>query len=107
MKLLAKLTGVLAGTYLLVILCAYLFQDRLLFFPRPLSPSSRRALAEHAISFSHDGVELRGWIYRGEDPGNLPFVIYYGGNAAELSWFFRHFTRLPLSGFLLLNYRGY
>jgi pimeloyl-ACP methyl ester carboxylesterase len=107
MKLLINLTGVVAAVYVLMVVAVYLLQDRMLFFPSPLSPATRQALTDHAICFDHDGVELHGWIHRNEEPDGLPFLIYYGGNGAELSWHFPRFTELPVAGFLLVNYRGY
>jgi len=107
MKLLFNLAAILAAAYLLVTLAAFLLQDRLLFFPRPLAPATRQALADHAVRFEHDGVALHGWLHRAADPGGRPFVIYYGGNGEEVSWNFQRLRELPAAGFLLVNYRGY
>jgi pimeloyl-ACP methyl ester carboxylesterase len=107
MKFLFSLAGILAAAYLLITLAAFLLQGRLLFFPSPLSPETRRALADHAIRFDHDGVELHGWLVRNQEPDGRPFLIYYGGNGEELSWNVPRFTELPIAGVLLVNYRGY
>jgi uncharacterized protein len=107
MKLLLNLAAILAAAYVVITLAAFLLQDRLLFFPRPLAHQARQALAEHAIRFDHDGVELHGWLHRDEDAAGQPFLIYFGGNGEEVSWNFPRLADLPLAGFLLVNYRGY
>jgi pimeloyl-ACP methyl ester carboxylesterase len=107
MKILLTLAGALVAAYVLVTLAAFLLQDRLLFYPRPIAASMREALAGHAVRFAHDGVELHGWLHRQENAAGLPFLIYFGGNGEEVSWNFPRFAKLPVSGFLLVNYRGY
>ena len=107
MKALLNLIGVLAAIFVLVTLAAYLLQDRMLFFPNPLSSQTRKNLKDFEIRFDHDGIELCGWLYLKEGADGLPFVIYYGGNGEEISWNFKRFTELSVSGFLLVNYRGY
>jgi pimeloyl-ACP methyl ester carboxylesterase len=53
-----------------------------------------------------DGIKLRGWLVKGK--GSLtPIVIYFGGNAEEVSWLAdvaEHFAGWSL---LLVNFRGY
>jgi len=107
MKLLLSLAAILAAAYVVITLAAFLLQDRLLFFPRPLAPRAREALAEHAIRFDHDGVALHGWLHRDAKAAGEPFLIYFGGNGEEVSWNFPRLVELPLAGFLLVNYRGY
>jgi pimeloyl-ACP methyl ester carboxylesterase len=107
MKALLILIGVLAALFGLVILAAYLLQDRMLFFPSSLSAQTRKRLKEFEVCFDHDGIDLCGWLYRNRRADGLPFLVYYGGNGEEVSWNFERFTKLPVSGFLLVNYRGY
>ena len=78
MKLLLNLAAILAAAYAVITLAAFLFQDRLLFFPRPLAPRAREALAEHAVRFDHDGVALHGWLHREQEGAGRPFLIYFG-----------------------------
>ena len=107
MRLLLNALAVLATLWVLVSLGAYLLQDRLLFYPQPVSPSVRKRLADLQVRFERDGVELHGWLFRRPGAEGLPFLVYYGGNGEEVSWNFPGFAELPLSGFLLMNYRGY
>src|SRR5260370_15357277 len=82
-------------------------QDRMLFFPRPLGsrPAARPNVEEVSI-VAADGVKLRGWLVKG-DGAPAPLVIYFGGNAEEVSWLADvadHFVGWSL---LLVNFRGY
>src|SRR2546423_15422531 len=74
--------GVAVGVPLFV----WLFQERMLFFPRPLEsrPAPRPNVEEVSI-VAADGVKLRGWLVKG-DGAPAPLVIYFGGNAEEVSW---------------------
>jgi pimeloyl-ACP methyl ester carboxylesterase len=84
----------------------YLAQDSLLFFPQPLVGPPRVARPVEALAFEREeGVKLRGWLVRGAAP-RAPLVIYYGGNAEELSW--QMTEPWPADWSLaLVNYRGY
>jgi pimeloyl-ACP methyl ester carboxylesterase len=91
----------------------YLFQDRLLFFPQALEPGRREALARRAPVIEEvrvageDGVALHGWLARATGEGRRPLVIYFGGNAEEVSWILDDPDRPRDWGWLALNYRGY
>ena len=65
---------------------AWFAQERLIFFPQP--GASTIPLPAHAVPLevaAADGTPLRGWILRGAAPPS-PAVIYFGGNAEEVSW---------------------
>jgi pimeloyl-ACP methyl ester carboxylesterase len=50
-----------------------------------------------------DGTRLHAWHVRGE-----PLVMYFGGNAEEVSWMLDDAVRrAPGTGWLLVDYRGY
>jgi uncharacterized protein len=89
-------------------LLMYLAQDSLIFFPQPV-PEARRALiasqrpAESLFIEAADGTRLHAWYVKGE-----PLVIYFGGNAEEVSWMLDDAARrAPGTGWLLVDYRGY
>jgi pimeloyl-ACP methyl ester carboxylesterase len=93
----------LALVVLGVPLLMFLFQDRLLFFPQPLSDAQRAQLGEKEILLDAGGVRLQAWHIPGE-----PLVLYFGGNAEEVSWMLREARRhVPGAGWLLVSYRGY
>jgi hypothetical protein len=101
----------LAGTVLklaagaaLALLGLFLVQERMLFHPRP-GPQSVPG-ADSVFIHASDGTRLHAWHVKA-GPG-APLVLYFGGNAEEVSWMAaeaRH--RAPGVAWLLVDYRGY
>jgi pimeloyl-ACP methyl ester carboxylesterase len=89
-------------------LLMYLAQDSLIFHPQRLDEGRRTALARaRAVDsvFIHgaDGVRLHAWHVKGD-----PLILYFGGNAEEVSWMLDEAARrVPGVGWLLVDYRGY
>jgi pimeloyl-ACP methyl ester carboxylesterase len=93
-------------------LLMYLMQDRLLFFPQPMDAGRREAIgkqfafAKEVVIQSEGGQRLHAWFVPGEK--QKPLVLYFGGNAEEVSWMIEEArARVPGLGWLLVNYRGY
>jgi pimeloyl-ACP methyl ester carboxylesterase len=112
-KVLFALLSLAALFAVALCLLIYLQQERLLFHPQVLSEHDARAvekMAPRSERFelkSADGAYLRGWLVRGSAHGASPLVIYFGGNAEEISWLLPEFSRIPAYAALLVNYRGY
>ena len=89
-------------------LLLYLAQDSLIFFPQRLGESQRaqtasRSGVESVFTDAADGTRLHAWHVKGD-----PLVIYFGGNAEQVSWMLDHVAlRTPGVGWLLVDYRGY
>jgi len=93
-------------------LAVFLAQDRLIFFPQPLSDAQREAIqvrfpaAEQRFLEAPDGTRLHAWYVKG--PAGGPIVLYFGGNAEDVSRMLADASaRTPGSGWLLTSYRGY
>jgi pimeloyl-ACP methyl ester carboxylesterase len=86
---------------------AWLGQDRLVFFPQPLAATGHLpARAEPLEVVAADGTRLRGWMLRGTSvPAAV--VIYFGGNAEEVSWTVADDRWPDAWSIVALNYRGY
>ena len=84
----------------------YLAQDNLLFLPQPFVGPPRIARPVEPLGFGReDGVTVRGWFVKAPG-GPAPLVVYYGGNAEEVSW--QMAEPWPADWALaLVNYRGY
>lgn len=103
---------VVLGVALAVPLLLYFLQDQLIFYPQPLA-EQRRALiaqrfasAESLLIRAADGTRLHAWHLK-PAPG-APLVLYFGGNAEEVSWMMAHATQQTAgTGWLLVDYRGY
>ena len=60
------------------------FQERFLYFPKPVDAVNRVELAAHELSFTgDDGVKIAGWLIPKE--GAERGVFYLGGNALDIS----------------------
>lgn len=104
-----KLAGcVVLGFPLLI----YLFQERLIFFPQPLTQDPLKANTGAAIEAVElttvDQVRLRGWMVRASaTQAPAPVLIYFGGNAEEVSALASTGERYAGWSLLLVNFRGY
>jgi uncharacterized protein len=96
-----------------VCLLGYLAQDRLIFFPQALDERAALGIQQssprsEAFELAVDGgVRLRGWLVDGPSRRPYPLVMYFGGNAEEVSWLVSEFSRVRDWAALLVNYRGY
>src|SRR5207302_244523 len=98
---------IVLGVAIGVPLFMWFFQERMLFFPRPLAsrPAPRPNVEEVSIAAA-DGVKLWGWLVKG-DGTPAPLVIYFGGNAEEVSWLVDLADQFAGWSLLLVNFRGY
>ena len=92
-------------------LLMYFAQDSLIFHPQRLSEQQRASLAlrpsvQSVYMDAADGTRLHAWYLEGGRPSSL--VIYFGGNAEEVSWMLDQVPRhAPGVSWLLVDYRGY
>lgn len=103
--------AIVAALALGIPLLMFLGQDRLLFHPQPLS-QERRAdlLRRHAhvreLRLEADGQAIQAWYVPGT--ADAPLVLYFGGNAEDVSWMIdQAAAHAPGIAWLLVSYRGY
>ena len=104
-----KLAGCVALGFPVLI---YILQERLIFFPQPLTQDPLKANTGAAIEevslVTADKVTLRGWLVKAANTQTpAPVLIYFGGNAEEVSWLASTGSRYAGWSLLLVNYRGY
>jgi hypothetical protein len=105
--MIGSLLRILVGVVACALLLAWLFQERLIFFPQPLGSRPRpRPGLEHVTVVAGDGAVLRGWLASGRTKA-APLVIYFGGNAEEVSWLAGSVDDFAGWSLLFVNYRGY
>jgi fermentation-respiration switch protein FrsA (DUF1100 family) len=89
----------------------YFAQERMIFFPQPLAEDLRAAVrkaqpdAREIELATADGQRLQGWFV--PNGGRGAALIYFGGNAEEVSGLALEARELPGISFVLFNYRGY
>jgi uncharacterized protein len=104
--------GVLFGVFVVLSLIS-MFQEKLIFFPQPLSNEEAAAIAKmypHAESIAirtSDNVIIRGWFVKNSKLPAAPLIIYFGGNAEELSYLVHEAEKFDGWSLALINYRGY
>ena len=98
---------ILAPVLILGVLLLYFLQDAMIFFPQGVPLQDRELFAKYAFGIEYEGKQLRGWFVPGKVSWIRPLVVYYGGNAEEVSGNLRNLGRLAGGAYLFMNYRGY
>ncbi len=99
-----------AAIYLALSLALFVVQEKLIFHPTsspailPPPPPGWRSIALTLQSSDH--TDLSGWLLL-PPGGPAPLVLYFGGNAEEISWQRSYADRYGNAALLLVNYRGY
>lgn len=101
------------GVLVLLQVYMYLAQDGMIFMAQPLDDEIRNAVrrsrpdAEEITITTADGAQLRGWFVRNGKASTAPALIYFGGNAEEVSGLALDADELRGISLVLINYRGY
>jgi hypothetical protein len=101
---------VVLTVFVAVPLLAFLLQERLIFYPQPRSDAERQDIrqrfpkGQNVFAEAADGTKLHAWHLPG--PSGAPLVLYFGGNAEEVSWMLGA-NEAPGVSWLLVDYRGY
>ena len=105
--LLKLVAAVLVGVPLL----AFLLQERLIFYPQPLSDAARQDIglrnpkSQNVFAQAADGTRLHAWYLPGSP--EAPLILYFGGNAEAVAWMIGVGAVVPKASWLLVDYRGY
>ena len=88
----------------------YFKQDSFIFFPTGISKSKEFLLQQfshYEVNINHDGLNLHGWFINREMSSEHPLIIYYGGNAEDVSNNLFDLEKYEKESLLFMNYRGY
>ncbi len=106
-----KFAGLILGTYVIIVLFFFFFQEWFIFSPQPSPGDISRSMDEkevEAISVTTpDHVTLRGWYITDPEKQQSPLIIYFGGNAEEVSHMKNDAHKFDGFSLALMNYRGY
>ncbi|MFC1744883.1 alpha/beta hydrolase [Candidatus Riflebacteria bacterium] len=112
-KYLARLfVNILLMLVIMVYPFLYFFQESLIFISRSMDPGilqwAKSAHPDAEITFTTpDGIKLHGWLVKNSKAKQLPLVIYFGGNAEEVTGFLQFNNYFKDWALLLVNYRSY
>ena len=91
-------------------LVVYFAQDALIFYRQPIAEGRRAQIArlQPAVAdvflTAADGTRVHAWHVKSGEP----LVLYFGGNAEEVSWMIEAASaEAPGASWLLMDYRGY
>jgi len=90
--------------YFLIVAGVYFMQEKMLFFPASTPEGNQKHYKDIEWETEVEGIELKGWLL---NKGRKKLMIYYGGNAEELSYLITEFKGFQNFSVLLVNYRGY
>jgi pimeloyl-ACP methyl ester carboxylesterase len=103
---LVKLAGAAIAAFALLLAGC---QEKLIFYPQPAGAPPRKpatGVLEQVKVRTADGTTLAGWLAN-PTGRRAPLVIYFGGNAEEVSWMAGEAQRFGGWSLLAVNYRGY
>jgi pimeloyl-ACP methyl ester carboxylesterase len=83
----------------------YLRQEQLLFLPTANASSAQASLQGSEWSTTRAGTKLRGWLLKASSAEHRPLILYFGGNAQDIS--LSAANTQPTANHLYVNYRGY
>jgi fermentation-respiration switch protein FrsA (DUF1100 family) len=112
MRMIINLLLAAGFAYAVILLCVFLFQPRLVYFPqveRELTTTPRATGLDYEDVALHtaDGVKLHGWwVPAGEARGTVLMMHGNAGNISHRLGYLTMFNRLGYS-VLLFDYRGY
>lgn len=109
-----KIIGiVVAILYLGICTLLYFNQDDLLFHPKPTTKEELTEILKSYSSFDtlsfimKDGNRTCGFMSKDTIKVKLPLVLYFGGNAEEVSHLAEYQTHFSNSVMVLMNYRSF
>jgi pimeloyl-ACP methyl ester carboxylesterase len=108
-SLLVPLGKIGLGLVVVIPLLVYFAQDSLIFYRQPIGEARRAEISRRfpavkdILLDTPDGTKLHAWHV----PGSGPAVLYFGGNAEEVSWMLDEAALVPEASWFLVDYRGY
>jgi len=79
----------------------------MIFYPQQIPPDYRLKFSKYEITINNNGNNLHGWFVKKDISKDSPLIIYYGGNAEEVSGNLWNINDFKTGSFLFMNYRGY
>jgi uncharacterized protein len=94
--------------YGVILIFFYFIQSALIFYPQPITRSvPLDEQVEEVHITTAEEISLHGWLSKGDSQSPHKLIIYFGGNAEEVSHLIPAAATLNGWAFLLVNYPGY
>ena len=110
MKGMVGFFGTVAAIYAVMVLLAWMFQDRLIYHPSSdiyQTPTDQGMESDEVWLDTKDGEQIHGWFVHAEQPvGTLLFFHGNAGNIADRVPSIEQFHSLEMNVFII-DYRGY
>ncbi len=110
-RMLSVMLVVVLVLYIAICGLMWFAQDSMIFQRQPLRPDSvevaRSVGAEELKVTTPEGISLYGWLRKAHSSGPSPLLIYFGGNAEEVTGMLGELQRYPAMAVALVNYRAY
>ncbi|MDX1695466.1 MAG: hypothetical protein R3208_17010, partial [Ketobacteraceae bacterium] len=100
----------LPNLFLTLVCCGLMlfsFQDSLIFYPIDANNPRYGEFRAQEITIDSHGHQLQGWHFRNQDPTSDSVLLYFGGNAEDVTFNFDELDKFGASEFYFFNYRGY
>jgi uncharacterized protein len=113
LPLLRRILLLAITVYIIISGVLFFLQEQIIFHQpgiteeRLLHIRARFPEAEEVTIDTPDNISLHGWLVRNDSKGPSPLLIYFGGNAEEVSWMIEEKDNFSGWTILLVNYRGY
>lgn len=99
---------ILGIIYIIMVAFFYLFQKNFIFFPQPLAGIIHTDEHTEEVRIRIDDNKLlHGWLCKSKVDGPQKLIIYFGGNAEEVSHMIPIASMFEDWALLLVNYPGY
>lgn len=112
-KYLRNLSIVAIALYLTICILLYAFQDKLLFHPQPKDKSEIAELLKRSPAFDtlfltmKDGTRIGAYMNKDTGSAPMPLILYFGGNAEEVSHMMLKKPYFKNCHLVLVNYIGF
>lgn len=83
------------------------FQDNLIFYPIDANNPRYPHYQQNEITLQSQGFQLQGWKFTNSKAANDKVLLYFGGNAEDVTFNFPEIERFGAKQMFFFNYRGY
>jgi uncharacterized protein len=107
MKMASGLLITLAAIYLSLCAALYFYQDKFIFFPPPPNPHFYEQVKQYEYFIKTNNETLHGWNIYNENINHDTSIIYFGGNAEDVTYNLPDSHKYSAKNVFFTNHPGY